>query len=54
MTTPRAEVQHVVTEYGLVNLKKLTQRGRAEALISLAHPDYRDQLREDAKKLGLL
>ncbi|MCR4712727.1 MAG: acetyl-CoA hydrolase [Clostridia bacterium] len=54
VTTPRAEVQHVVTEYGLVNLKKLTQRGRAEALISLAHPDYRDQLREDAKKLRLL
>lgn len=54
VTTPRAEVQYVVTEYGCVNLKPLTMRDRAKALISLAHPDYRDELTEDAKKTGLI
>ena len=54
VTTPRAEVQYVVTEYGCVNLKPLTMRDRAKALISLAHPDYRDELKEDAKKTGLI
>jgi 4-hydroxybutyrate CoA-transferase len=35
-----------VTEYGAVNLHGLTLRERAEALINLAHPDFRGQLRE--------
>lgn len=54
VTTSRADVQYVVTEYGCVNLKALTMDDRARALISLAHPDYRDELAEGAKKLGLL
>lgn len=54
VTTSRADVQYVATEYGCVNLKSLTMDDRARALISLAHPDYRDELLEGAKKIGLL
>lgn len=53
VTTPRSDVQYVVTEYGCVNLKELTMDDRARALISLAHPDFRDELTQGAKKLGL-
>ena len=48
------DVQYVVTEYGVVNLKPLTTRDRARALIDLAHPDCRGMLTAEAKKLGLL
>ncbi len=54
VTTPRSDVQYVVTEYGCVNLKSLSMADRARAMISLAHPDYRDELEEDAKNMGLL
>jgi 4-hydroxybutyrate CoA-transferase len=53
VTTPRADVQYVVTEYGSVNLKTLTIADRAKALISLAHPDFRDELTEQAKAMRL-
>lgn len=53
VTTARSDVQYVVTEYGCVNLKSLTMADRAKALISLAHPDFRDELTEQAKQLGL-
>lgn len=54
VTTPRADVQYVVTEYGCINLKSLTMDDRARAIISLAHPDYRDELTEQAKQLHIL
>ncbi len=54
VTTPRSDVQYVVTEYGAVNLKVLTMHDRVRAMISLAHPDFRDQLTEEAKENGLL
>jgi acyl-CoA hydrolase len=38
-------VQWVVTEYGAVDLSVLGDRSRAEALVSLAHPEYRAGLR---------
>ena len=50
---PRSDVQYVVTEQGVVNLKPLTTRDRARALIDLAHPDCRPELVEAAKKLGI-
>ena len=53
MTTPRSDVQYVVTEQGVVNLTPLTTRDRARALIDLAHPDCRPELVEAAKKLGI-
>ena len=54
VTTPRTDVQYVVTEYGCVNLKVLTVKDRARALISIAHPDDRIWLTEEAKKMGFL
>ena len=54
VTTPRSCVQYVVTEYGCVNLKLLTMRERVLALIDLAHPSFREQLRDQAKEFGLL
>ncbi|MBW8382374.1 MAG: acetyl-CoA hydrolase [Youngiibacter sp.] len=54
VTTPRTEVQYVVTEFGSVNLKELTMRERALALIDIAHPDFRQELLEQAIKSGLL
>jgi GNAT superfamily N-acetyltransferase len=47
----RAEIDYVVTEYGVVNLCGLPVRERAIALISVAHPKFRHQLLEEAKKL---
>lgn len=49
---PRSCVQYVVTEYGVADLKYKTIKQRAKALINIAHPDFRDQLLFDAKKLG--
>lgn len=54
VTTARSDVQYVVTEYGCVNLQVLSMADRARALISLAHPDYRQQLTQEAKKIGIL
>ncbi len=53
VTTPRADVQYVVTEYGCVNLKPLTMKQRVHAMVSLAHPDFRPGLMDDAKEAGL-
>jgi acyl-CoA hydrolase len=48
VVTTRGHVHWVVTEFGAVNLHGLTLRERAEALISVAHPDFRAGLRRDA------
>lgn len=54
VTTPRTEVNWIVTEYGAAQLKGQNVRQRVEALINLAHPDLRDELRFEAKKLLLI
>jgi len=51
VTTNRHDVQYVVTEYGIAHLKHHTVRERMEALINIAHPDFRSELREQAKKV---
>lgn len=48
VTTPRSMVQYVVTEYGIVNLKGRSTWERAERLISIAHPDLREDLIKEA------
>lgn len=50
VTTSRNDVDYVVTEYGIAILKGKTLRERAKALISIAHPDFRQQLMEQALK----
>jgi itaconate CoA-transferase len=54
VTTPRTEVQWVVSEYGAACLKGKSTRERARALISLAHPKFRDELTEAGQELGYL
>ena len=53
VTDTRANTHYVVTEYGMVNLKGLSTWQRAEALIGIAHPDFRDQLVKDAERMGI-
>ena len=53
VTDTRANVHYFVTEYGVARLKGLTAWERAEALINIAHPDFREQLIADAEKMGL-
>lgn len=48
VTTTRAHVQYIATEYGVVNLYGKNLKQRANALISIAHPDFREQLEKDA------
>ena len=50
ITTPRTQTPYVATEYGAVNLSGLATWQRAEALISIAHPDFRDALIKAAEK----
>lgn len=54
VTVPRTLVDYVVTEYGVVNLLGRSERERAEALISIAHPDHRRSLRRQARRLRTL
>ncbi|MBL8611246.1 MAG: acetyl-CoA hydrolase/transferase family protein [Myxococcales bacterium] len=51
VVTTRGHVHWVVTEHGAVNLHGLTLRERGEALISIAHPDFRAELRRDLARL---
>lgn len=53
VTVPRASVHWLVTEYGKVNMKMLSVWGRAEALINLAHPVFRDDLLKHAKEMKI-
>ena len=50
IVTTRAHVRTVVTEWGVAELFGKSTRERAEALISIAHPDFRDQLAADVRK----
>ena len=53
VTDTRANVHYFVTEYGIVNLKGLSSWQKAEALISVAHPDFRDELIAEADKMHI-
>ena len=54
VVVPRGEVQFVVTEYGIVNLFGKSLQERAMAIISIAHPNFREELFHQAKEKGLL
>lgn len=54
VTTSKNDINYVVTEYGVAQLRGKTAKQRAEALIGIAHPDFRGELTEAAKKQGVL
>ena len=54
VTTPRSDMMYVVTEYGMVNLKGRTVAERAQLLISIAHPDFREELSHEAHQHNLI
>ena len=51
VTTSRIDVDYVVTEYGVAQMLGQTLRNRAKALISIAHPNFRDQLTEEFERM---
>ncbi|HJW25008.1 MAG TPA: acetyl-CoA hydrolase/transferase C-terminal domain-containing protein [Rhodocyclaceae bacterium] len=54
VTTSKNDINYVVTEYGVAQLRGKSAKQRAEALIGIAHPDFRGELREAAKKMNLM
>lgn len=54
VTTSKNDINYVVTEYGVAQLRGKTAKQRAEALIGIAHPDFRGELRQAARQLQLL
>jgi len=53
VTTPRSIVHYVATEYGIAFMKGMSTWERAESLINIAHPDFRDELVKEAQKMNL-
>ena len=53
VTTGKNDVNYVVTEYGVAQLRGKTAHQRAEALIAIAHPDFRHELRQAARRIML-
>ena len=53
VTDTRCNVQYLVTEYGMVNLKGATTWERAERIISIAHPDFREELIREAERMKI-
>jgi acyl-CoA hydrolase len=54
VTVPASDVSYIVTEYGMVNLKGKSTWQRAKAMISIAHPEFRDELTEAAVKANIV
>ena len=50
ITSPRSQVYFLATEYGVINMEGCSTWERAEGLISIAHPDFRDDLIKEAEK----
>jgi acyl-CoA hydrolase len=54
VSTSKNDVNYVVTEYGVAQLRGKTAKQRTQALIAIAHPNFRAELTETAKKMNLL
>ncbi len=54
VTVTRQDVDYIVTEYGAVRLRGKSRSQRARDLISIAHPNFRDELKHNARKLNLI
>jgi acyl-CoA hydrolase len=53
VTDTRTNTHYIVTEYGMVNIKGLSTWEKAEKIISIAHPDFRDELIQEAEKMHI-
>ena len=53
ITTPRTQTAYLVTEYGVAHLPGVPTWQRAERIISIAHPDFRDELIAAAESQGI-
>jgi 4-hydroxybutyrate CoA-transferase len=54
VTTPRSDVQYVVTEYGIAYLHNQSIEQRVKRIVAIAHPEFRAQLMKEAKDAGLI
>jgi acyl-CoA hydrolase len=54
VTTSKNDINYVVTEYGVAQLRGKSAKQRATALIGIAHPAFRDELRAAAQRMNLL
>jgi len=54
ITVPSQDVDTLVTEYGVAELRGRCVRDRMEALIKIAHPNFQDWIREEAHRLGIV
>lgn len=54
ITTPRSDVQYIVTEYGIADLDRKNIPERVRAMIAIAHPDFRYELSQEAITTGLV
>jgi acyl-CoA hydrolase len=54
VSTGKNDINYVVTEYGVAQLRGKTARQRCESLIGIAHPDFRGELRDMARRMKLL
>ena len=54
VSTSKNDINYVVTEYGVAQLRGKSARQRCEALIAIAHPDFRGELRDAARRMKLL
>ncbi|RMW99645.1 acetyl-CoA hydrolase/transferase family protein [Allofranklinella schreckenbergeri] len=53
VTTSKNDVDYIITEYGVAQLRGKSAHQRCASLIAIAHPNFRDELRAQAKKMGL-
>jgi acyl-CoA hydrolase len=54
VTTGKNDINYVVTEYGVAQLRGKSAKQRVQEMISIAHPDFRDELKAAARQLQLL
>ena len=54
VTTPRTDVQYLVTEFGVADIRNRCVSERVNQLVKIAHPQFRDQLVAEARRVGLI
>ncbi|MCX6032635.1 MAG: 4-hydroxybutyrate--acetyl-CoA CoA transferase [Chloroflexi bacterium] len=54
VTVPSQDVDTIVTEFGVAELKGRSVKARTDALIKIAHPDFRDSIRAEVERLGIV